>query len=83
LLKASARARAILNKLSGPYARRLLGIYTIFPKRSEAHRAIDGASLEKLAKMLRVLGFLAQTKVYLFWRNPAYQKKAVIRKPHG
>jgi len=25
---------------------------------------------EKLAKMLRILGFLTQTKVYLFWENP-------------
>ena len=27
----------------------------------------DKASLKKLAKVLRILGFLTQTKVYLFW----------------
>jgi len=30
---------------------------------------VEGATLEKLAKMLRILRFLAQTKVYLFWKK--------------
>jgi hypothetical protein len=32
---------------------------------------VENASLEKLAKMLKVLSFMAQTKVHLLWKNPA------------
>ena len=31
---------------------------------------IDGADLERLARLVRVVGVLLQTKVYLFWKSP-------------
>jgi len=31
---------------------------------------VDKAPLKKLAKMLPILGFLTQIKVYLFWKRP-------------
>jgi ABC-type transport system involved in cytochrome c biogenesis ATPase subunit/GNAT superfamily N-acetyltransferase len=31
---------------------------------------IQGASLEKLAALIRICGFLIQAKIYLFWRRP-------------
>jgi len=34
---------------------------------------LEKVSLEKLAKMLCVLGFLTQTKVYLFWKNVSFR----------
>ena len=38
--------------------------------RSEDYRKkIEGASLEKLAQLIRICGFLLQSKVYLFWRR--------------
>ena len=40
-----------------------------FLKKPEYEALVDAADLEKLAKMLRILGFLTQTKVYLFWKN--------------
>jgi len=30
---------------------------------------VDKGGIEKLAKMLRILSFLTQTKVYLFWKR--------------
>jgi hypothetical protein len=37
-------------------------------------RQIQGASLEKLAALIKICGFLLQSKVYLFWG-----KEAIIR----
>ena len=34
------------------------------------HRQIQEASLEKLAVLIKICGFLLQSKVYLFWRQP-------------
>jgi len=31
---------------------------------------VDKADLDKLAKLIKIVGFLLQTKVYLFWRSP-------------
>jgi hypothetical protein len=30
---------------------------------------VDKADLEKLAKLIKIVGLLLQTKVYLFWRK--------------
>jgi len=51
------------------YGRRLLKTRNVFPKLEEISKVIDEAGLEKLAKTLRILSFLAQTKVYLIWKN--------------
>jgi len=51
------------------YGRRLLKTKSVFPKPDEIWKAIEEASLERLAKTLRILSFLAQTKVYLIWRK--------------
>ncbi|MGD0072122.1 MAG: ABC transporter ATP-binding protein [Candidatus Bathyarchaeia archaeon] len=32
---------------------------------------IESADLDKLAKLIRIVGVLLQTKVYLFWENPS------------
>jgi len=32
-------------------------------------RKVKGVDLEKLASLIKVCGFLLQTKVYLLWRN--------------
>ncbi|MDH5451196.1 MAG: hypothetical protein OEZ29_01530 [Candidatus Bathyarchaeota archaeon] len=37
------------------------------------HSAVEKVSLEKLARMLKALSFLAQTKVYLLWKDPRAQ----------
>ena len=57
------------GKLRGRMGRRARGVRQAFLKKEEFEALVDAASLEKLAKMLRILGFLTQTKVYLFWKN--------------
>ncbi len=42
-------------------------------KREEFKRFLEKASLKDLAKVLRRLAILTQTKVYLLWRNHAFR----------
>jgi len=42
--------------------------------KEEFNNRVDKASLKKLAKMLRILSFLTQTKVYLFWKKHQSQR---------
>lgn len=51
------------------YGRRLLKTKSVFPKPEETRKVIEEAGLEKLAKTLRILSFLGQTKVYLIWKR--------------
>jgi len=62
--------RNVFKGISGGiYGRRLLSIYHAFLTKGDFVARVESVSLEKLAKMLRILGFLTQTKVYLFWRS--------------
>jgi energy-coupling factor transporter ATP-binding protein EcfA2 len=48
---------------------------------TKAYReGIENADLGKLAKLVRIVGVLLQTKVYLFWENPDAQHRKT-RKP--
>jgi hypothetical protein len=42
-----------------------------FGRKEAFRREIERADLEKLAQLIKVCGFLLQTKVYLFWQKPA------------
>jgi GNAT superfamily N-acetyltransferase len=53
----------------GALRKRLLSFHRVYPRQDEAKNKIKSASTELLAKILKRLNFLAQTKVYLFWRN--------------
>jgi len=53
----------------GIYRKRIAAVSGAYIKHEEFCRRVDSASLEKLAKMLRVAATLAQTKVYLFWKT--------------
>ena len=53
----------------GIYLKRIMGVRQAFLKKEDFEVLVDAAGVEKLAKMLRILGFLTQTKVYLFWKN--------------
>jgi len=62
--------RNVFKGISGGiYGRRLLSIYQAFLTKEDFLARVESAGVEKLAKMLRILGFLVQTKVYLFWKN--------------
>jgi len=61
--------RNVFKEISGIYGRRLLSIYQAFLTKEDFEARVESASVERLAKMLRILGFLTQTKVYLFWKK--------------
>ena len=47
--------------------KRILSASKAYPSRMEFKEKIEKLSDEKLAKVLKRLSFLTQTKVYLFW----------------
>lgn len=53
----------------GALRKRLLSFHRVYPKQAEAEAKIKSASIELLAKIIKRLNFLAQTKVYLFWKS--------------
>jgi ABC-type lipoprotein export system ATPase subunit/N-acetylglutamate synthase-like GNAT family acetyltransferase len=53
----------------GALRKRLLSFHRVYPKQAEAELKIKSASTELLAKILKRLNFLAQTKVYIFWEK--------------
>ena len=62
--------RNVFKGISGGiYGRRILSVYKAFLTREDFVARVESAGVEKLAKMLRILGFLIQTKVYLFWKK--------------
>jgi hypothetical protein len=45
--------------------------YIPFGRKEVYAKEVMKASLERLARLIKVCGFLLQTKVYLFWENPS------------
>jgi len=64
------RCREILAKLRSPRLHKFADSHAPYGRSAQYRGAVEKASLEKLAKMLKALSFLAQTKVYLLWKNP-------------
>jgi hypothetical protein len=67
-----SKVAKILEELSEKGAaprKRLLNLTKAFPKHQEFEEKIERASEEEIAKTLKRLSFLAQTKVYLFWKG--------------
>ena len=44
--------------------------HQLFGKREAYTKEIKKASLERLARLIKVCGFLKQTKAYLLWKRP-------------
>jgi ABC-type lipoprotein export system ATPase subunit/GNAT superfamily N-acetyltransferase len=68
----------ILEELSGKEGmlrKRLLALSSVYPSHEEFLEKLNRASSEDLAVILKRLAFLAQTKVYLFWRNSGNKSK--------
>lgn len=68
------KVKETLLNVSQSYYKRLKASGKAYVKKKEFQKFITEASAETLAKVISRLAVLAQTKVYLFWRNP---------KPHG
>jgi len=64
--------KCMSKKSGGIYRKRIAAVHKAYLKHQEFCDCVDSASLEKLAKMLRVVAILAQTKVYLFWCNQLF-----------
>jgi len=74
-LRAVSQVKAILKELSksvGIYRKRLLSGQKAYYTHKEFYQLVNRSDVNKLAKMLRILSFLTQTKVYLFWKNPTF-----------
>jgi ABC-type lipoprotein export system ATPase subunit len=74
-LRSVSQVKTILKDLSkavGIYRKRLWSSHKAYMPKEEFNNCVDKASLKKLAKMLRILSFLRQTKAYLFWGKHQY-----------
>jgi len=56
-----------VSRSSGVYRKRIMSVHEAYLTHDQFCDRVDRASFSKLAKMLRILSFLTQTKVYLFW----------------
>ena len=61
--------REILTSVRNPRLKKFANSHAAYGRVEEYRKAVSKASLKKLAKMLKALSFLAQTKVYLLWKN--------------
>jgi hypothetical protein len=43
--------------------------HKLFGKKEAYTKEVMKAHLERLARLIKVCGFLLQTKIYLFWKN--------------
>jgi len=57
---------------TGQY-KRLMASYKAYPKREEFKKWLENQDLHAVANVISRLAVLAETKVYLFWRNPNLQ----------
>ena len=64
------KCREILAKLRAPRLHKFADSHAPYGRSARYRDTVEKASLEKLAKILKALSFLAQTKIYLLWRNP-------------
>jgi len=63
------KVKMLIKKVSSIYRKRVASTKQAFLKKEEYAAIVDAADIQKLAKMIRILGFLTQTKVYLFWKR--------------
>jgi len=66
------RVKQTLLGISSVFYRRLAGGKRVFLRREEFRKILENATVEKMAKMLRILSILMQTKVYLIWKKSAF-----------
>ena len=63
------KCREILAKLRSPRLHKFADSHAPYGRAARYRAAVEKASLEKLAKMLKALSFLAQTRVYMLWKS--------------
>jgi hypothetical protein len=66
------RVRKILEELSrkgGVLRKRLMSLHRVYPKHEEFVEKMSTVNEKGLAAILKRINFLAQTKIYLFWKH--------------
>jgi hypothetical protein len=58
-----------LSKRDAGVRRRLVGLRSVYPRHEEFVAKVAGLDAAGLAKALKRLSFMAQAKVYLFWKR--------------
>jgi len=58
-----------LSRKNGGVRKRLLGLGSVYPSHGEFLEKLKRVSVDGLAVVVKRLAFMAQTKVYLFWRK--------------
>jgi hypothetical protein len=58
-----------LSRRDAGVRRRLVGLRNVYPKHEEFVAKVAELDVAGLAKALKRLSFMAQAKVYLFWRK--------------
>ena len=61
--------KEILTSVRNPRLKKFADSHAPYGTQADYRQAIKKASLKKVAKMLKALSFLAQTKVYLLWKK--------------
>lgn len=61
--------KEILTSVHSPRLKKFSNSHAAYGKQARYRLVVEKASLIKLAKMLKVLSFLAQIKVYLLWET--------------
>ncbi|MEM2098611.1 MAG: hypothetical protein QXU99_02535 [Candidatus Bathyarchaeia archaeon] len=51
-----------------PRFMKVFSLHRVFGSRQDYAAAVEAVSVERLAHLIKVCGFLIQAKVYLFWR---------------
>lgn len=77
LTKLQALSKRDMEKVRGAFCRyshlrfmRYFYTHKVFGRKQAYAVAVKAASVERLARLIKVCGFLLQTKVYLFWSKP-------------
>ncbi|MCJ7719158.1 hypothetical protein MUO69_04425 [Candidatus Bathyarchaeota archaeon] len=63
------RIKQALVKYSHPRFMKAFSYHLPFGAKQAYRKEIECLSLERLAHMIKICGFLMQTKAYLFWKN--------------
>lgn len=69
------RCKEVLAAVRSPRLRRAAVSGEPYSRDEVYRQALEEAGVEKLARMLRVLSILMQTKVYLLWKNPNMRRR--------
>jgi hypothetical protein len=72
-----SKVRTAIKEVKDIYRKRVTGTKQEFLNKEEYKDIVDAADTAKLAKMLRILGFLTQTKVYLLEKRNKKMKNDI------